>query len=287
MMVFASMYKKPPSRRFRTSERVAFYFYFLLCLFYQARLSAQCLKGNCENGEGSYKFASGATFEGIFRHGQIYYGTYTYTNKDVYKGYFENHKKHGQGEQKYSSGDFFTGEYREGNLFKGVLKYKNGAVYEGRFKNNTLHGKGKFISANKNISEGYWENGKFIGKKTPVYYIVAVGIEDYKNFPKQGDLKYAVKDATLFIQYLKIQHSETTHITLLTNAQATKENILSNLKEVFTEAQEDDIIIFIFQGMAIKMFFSPIMFKRACFPLIYCIRKSKKYIVRQMPSKKY
>ena len=77
---------------------------------------------------------------------------------------------------------------------------------------------------------------------TPTTYVVSVGISDYKCI---SDLRLPSQDAkavaSLFI-------GEKSKVTLLTNQQATKENIVRTLNSVFMQAKPDDMIIFYFSG---------------------------------------
>lgn len=83
--------------------------------------------------------------------------------------------------------------------------------------------------------------------------IVAVGIADYSEIPdlKFGD-KDAAKVASLF-QYSKLSHK----VVLLRNNEATKNSILSQLSDLFSHANEEDIVLFYFSGHGGKGFFCP------------------------------
>ena len=99
----------------------------VLSLFVSHQIVAQCVKGNCQNGYGTFKYRSGATYQGNFRNGQI----------------------HGQGILYFSNGDKYIGQwknrYREG---KGKLTFHNGDVYQGNFIRNEFNGHGVIEFAN-------------------------------------------------------------------------------------------------------------------------------------------
>jgi len=61
-------------------------------------------------------------------------GVLTYTNGDVYNGFFENSKREGGGVLTYKSGDIFSGNFKddkfEGN---GLYKHRSGIVYDGQW----------------------------------------------------------------------------------------------------------------------------------------------------------
>lgn len=73
-------------------------------------------------------------------------------------------------------------------------------------------------------------------------YVVSVGITDYKNKP----LTLPVKDAKA-VRYV-YDHNGDTQSILLTNENATRENILNKVKSFFSSAKENDIVVLFFSG---------------------------------------
>lgn len=92
-------------------------------------------------------------------------------------------------------------------------------------------------------------------------YAIIIGVADYKNFSRfDGDLRYTVNDAVSFASFLKSKKGgsvPSTNIVLLTNAQATKQNIIEKGKALFAKAQKDDRVIFYFSGHGDKGCFLP------------------------------
>ena len=92
-------------------------------------------------------------------------------------------------------------------------------------------------------------------------YAVIVGVADYKNFvPGDGDLNYTVSDAISFASFLKSKKGgnvPASNIVLLTDAQATKDNIIAKAKALFAKAKKDDRVIFYFSGHGSKGCFLP------------------------------
>ena len=73
---------------------------------------AGCFKGDCENGSGTYIFASGSKYEGDFKDGQMHgRGIFFYTNGDKYEGGFKDDWKHGKGTYIWASGEKREGEW--------------------------------------------------------------------------------------------------------------------------------------------------------------------------------
>lgn len=75
-------------------------------------------------------------------------------------------------------------------------------------------------------------------------YVVSVGVSDYPG--TQNDLKLTVNDAkTIKWVYDKNKKAET---VLLTNTQATKNNVIYQLNKLFSKATTNDIVLFYFSG---------------------------------------
>ena len=105
-------------------------------------LDAQCLDGNCRNGQGTFRFANGDKYVGKWTNGQPHgQGKYYFASKERYEGAF-------------SYGKF------EGN---GTMYYPDGAYYTGAWKKNLKNGPGKLVRTNGSVTEGAWANGKYTG----------------------------------------------------------------------------------------------------------------------------
>lgn len=105
-------------------------------------------------------------------------------------------------------------------------------------------------------------------------YAIIVGVADYKNFHGigDGDLNYTVSDAINFASFLKSKKGGSvpaTNIVLLTNAQASKGNIIAKGKALFAKAKKDDRVIFYFSGHGAKGCFLPYDFSTMGDNLLY------------------
>lgn len=91
------------------------------------------------------------------RHGQ---GILKFSSGNVYKGEFNNDKRHGYGEFFYQqTGEKYVGfwenDMREG---RGQYYFQDGSIFRGNFHQDLKHGKGQKKS--KKLSyNGYWKNG--------------------------------------------------------------------------------------------------------------------------------
>lgn len=92
-------------------------------------------------------------------------------------------------------------------------------------------------------------------------YAVVIGVADYKNYtPGDGNLNYTINDATSFATFLKSKKGGSVpaaNIVLLTDAQASKANIIAKAKNLFAKAKKNDRVIFYFSGHGSKGCFVP------------------------------
>ena len=237
-----------------------------LCSF--SILSAQCTKGDCDNGQ----------------------GTYVYKNGSKYVGDFKNKKAHGYGELFYSDGRTYVGEWIAHKFEgKGVYKNKAGKVYQGIWKENKLviaqdinlisqktthvavapakklpkkaskEKKDIVISPSKSVA-------KTISKKNtsdlvkPRTYAVIVGVARYLHMQS---LNFTDDDAYKMYAFLKSPEGGAIpdeQIAILIDESATKERITRKLKEVFSKANENDMVLFYFSGHGEKDGLLPIDF---------------------------
>lgn len=145
-----------------------------------------CIKGNCQNGQGTYAYADGSRYEGQFLAGQPHgQGVFNYPNGDYYRGQFAYGLPHGQGRRVYASGKVQQGSWLEGGYVaprpagqeKGCLsgdctngygsyRFQKGDYYEGSFQNGKPHGHGMVQYQNGDRYEGEMEVGAFAGYGT-------------------------------------------------------------------------------------------------------------------------
>lgn len=85
-------------------------------------------------------------------------------------------------------------------------------------------------------------------------YAVVVGVNDYRGAATR--LRSAVSDARNVYNFFR-QAAPQGKIVLLTDNEATKERILATMREVFTKAGPDDLVLFFFSGHGLPGYFCP------------------------------
>ena len=119
--------------------RIFFLAAFLGCFISQT--SAQCVKGNCHRGHGTFNWESGHVYAGSWSDGlPSGYGDFFYDNGDSYKGQFVKGKKTGNGRYTWKNGNYYDGSWGDDKA-NGRGKYhwaKEGATFEGYFKDGQI-----------------------------------------------------------------------------------------------------------------------------------------------------
>jgi hypothetical protein len=200
---------------------------------------AGCLEGDCDNGDGVFVYKEGSA---------------------RYSGQFKNQTPDGFGTCIYSNGDSYTGEWLEGAFGgRGILRLRD-----------------------QTTVEGFWRSGEYMGKDAPADYTVStapatpvhpmaglpkskiwavvVGVAAYDHMPA---LRYTDDDAYRFYAFLKSPEGGAlpdNQVRILIDEEATHENILSTLTDVFNMAGADDLVLFYFSGHGLNGSFLPIDF---------------------------
>ena len=87
-------------------------------LFFPVLLSAQCVKGNCTNGKGTFIYPSGAKYIGDFRNGRMHgQGICVYSDKSKYQGAWENGYPQGPGKKTLATGEEWVGQWKKGQPY--------------------------------------------------------------------------------------------------------------------------------------------------------------------------
>ena len=151
----------------------------LLISFYSANVFGQCIKGDCDNGQGTYKYSHGTKYEGQWKNGQLNgQGILTYPDGSKYVGQWKANQRHGKGAYIYSDGSKYVGQFEDNRRHgKGTYIHPDGSKYVGRFKDGYRNGKGTYTFSDGSKYVGQWKNN---------YYLEALKSgESYKPSPKK------------------------------------------------------------------------------------------------------
>lgn len=97
----------------------------IFILIFTTNVMANCIKGDCEDGQGTFAWSDGKKYVGEFKEG----------------------KRNGQGTFTWPSGTKYVGEFKNGKMHgKGILTSPDGKKYAGEFKNNKFNKKKNLIS---------------------------------------------------------------------------------------------------------------------------------------------
>ena len=270
----------------------------IIALAFPVYTYAQCLSGNCYNGQGKFKYTNEAVYEGIFKNGQPHgQGVLIYSNGNRYDGEWRNGKKSGEGVLNFTNGARYEGQF-DHNFMDGFGQYtfKDGSRYEGFFEADRPNGQGSLIRLDGSKISGLWKDGKLQSesaeeepgtdvvasgqinksenvveykpvKKTNVsdgqvgdvnIYAVIVGVSRYENFET---LKYSDDDAYRIYAFLKSPEGGAVpdeNIHILIDESAVKENIVQAMESVAAKADENDAIICYLAGHGLEGYFLPI-----------------------------
>ena len=164
----------------------------ILTIFLSNFLLAQCVSGDCRNGQGVYIYPSGAKYIGSFQDGEIHgVGTVYYTDGSRYQGNWEHRYPHGEGVKVFKDGTTWKGMWEqgrpvneEGDLVSdlaekgetgddiqsgciegdcddgtGTYAYPDGSIYEGQFLGGKPNGRGDFTYPDKERYVGNFKSG--------------------------------------------------------------------------------------------------------------------------------
>lgn len=166
--------------------------------------------------------------------------------------------KNGYSESIDNNGNSYKGEFKNGQYNGyGEMRFANKDYYKGLWANGKMNGQGSLYLANGRTQTCVWVDGKSPENQMDVYILV-VGISDYQHFQK---LTYTTTDAREMYNHFRSPAGGTlpkNQITLLLDEEATALNIKNKMADLFSEADDNDLIIFYFAGHGLDGAFLPV-----------------------------
>ncbi|MEK7255298.1 MAG: caspase family protein, partial [Bacteroidota bacterium] len=174
--------------------------------------SSDCLKGDCNNGYGTYQYPNGNKYVGDFRQGKPHgKGILYLANGNKYLGSWENNWRQGNGKYTFNEGHEYVGSFVKNNFQgKGVMTYANGDQYDGNWQNNQPNGYGKYSFKSGTRYEGDFQNGRFHGMGTFYFSTGKKTVGEWVNGkPKNGQSSNVSED----VMQVDLNESEPTAST--------------------------------------------------------------------------
>tara|TARA_B110001452_G_C15230198_1_gene426192 strand:+ start:130 stop:2079 length:1950 start_codon:yes stop_codon:yes gene_type:complete len=139
-----------------------------------------CISGDCENGQGTITYKSGAKYIGKFKYGEQHgQGTITYKGGGKYQGEFKDGYKDGQGTYTWANGNKYVGEWKKSRKHgQGTFTWANGNKLVGEwmgYRRNTI---GTFTWVNGDEYVGEFESDSYI-REGPGTFTWADGKREY------------------------------------------------------------------------------------------------------------
>ncbi|MEL6637394.1 MAG: caspase family protein [Bacteroidota bacterium] len=193
-----------------------------------------CNNTYCHEGQGAYTYGDGTKWVGYFRNGQPEgEGVCYYANGDKYVGGWERHAPHGEGIMYYTNGRVVGALWEYGSMVK-KIEAENAPVTT------------EAVAVDYNSSVKIWA--------------VVIGVARYDHMPV---LKYTDDDAYQIYAFLKSPEGGALpdeQIRVLVDDDATRENIIKSMRQLFLQADDNDVVMVYFSGHGLPGSFLPFDF---------------------------
>jgi hypothetical protein len=225
-----------------------------------------CVEGNCENGKGTYVYKDGdAKYVGNFKDGEPSgFGIVYYANGERYEGEWADGSFNGKGTLYMKDGYEADGYWEEGEY---IGKTAPDAIVQEETK-TTSESKITVKEITQSPAEKQVENkiedNPIIKKNDEKpnadlkVWALVVGVSSYDHMPV---LRYTDDDAYRMYAFLKSPEGgaiDDAHLKVLIDEEATRENIIKNMKNLFNKAGANDLVMMYFSGHGLKGAFLPI-----------------------------
>lgn len=163
----------------------------IILITHFANAQTGCVRGNCSDGNGTYKFDNGDTYTGAWLQGaRTGYGRYDWADGSYYVGNFVNNILEGEGEYHGADGDIMKGTFKNGNLAEKT------STTTGCTLGDCQNGNGTYKFDNGDSYTGTWVNGKRTGYGRYDWTDGSYYVGNFKDDLLEGEGDYTGKDGT-------------------------------------------------------------------------------------------
>ena len=171
---------------------------------------AQCVKGDCIDGKGTYIYKNTSTYSGEFKDSLANgYGQCNYTNGNSYVGHWKVNKFHGEGSFQNRNGKTTRAVWDNGKMIK-ILSVKQ---YE-----------------------------------TPKTWAIIIGVAAYHHMRRLQYTDDDAYRMYAFLKSPEGGAIPDEQMNLMIDERATKENIINGLRDFALKIGPDDVLVFYFSG---------------------------------------
>lgn len=176
---------------------------------FSINLQAQCISGDCDNGEGTYIYKDNSSYAGAFKNGMADgYGICQYSNGNRYAGHWQAHKFYGEGTFFKADGEVVKGIWKDGKLVR-QLEYE---------------------------------------PEAPKIWAVIVGVAAYRHARRLQYTDDDAYKMYAFLKSPAGGAIDDKRIKVLIDESATKRNIIANMRTILLKADYNDVVMFYFSG---------------------------------------
>ncbi len=248
---------------------------------------------NKKSGPGRYEYGNGLVYEGLWEDGRALSENAPLIPDERLIRFGERncnltHCASGTGSYTYSDGTYYVGTFSDGvPQGQGTVFFPDGRRYEGAWYDHAPNGEGRMYYPDGKTVSGLWKEGKHLntsgentdtensantgglfsnsgeGSKQREDYgevrilAVVVGIASYSYMPV---LKFTDDDAYRFYSFLRSPEGGAIpdeQIRLLIDDDATARNMAYALRDLFSQADGNDVILFYYSGHGLPGAFIP------------------------------
>ena len=191
----------------------------LFSIYFIPISNAQCVKGNCVDGKGTYVYKNTSTYTGDFKDSLAHgYGTCNYSNGNSYVGHWKANKFHGEGSFQKRNGKTVRSVWEDGKVIR-------------------------ILSVTQ--------------QEMPKTWAIIIGVAAYSHMRRLQYTDDDAYKMYAFLKSPEGGAIPDERMNLMIDEKATKENIINGLRDFSAKIGPDDVLIFYFSGHGEKNYLLP------------------------------